>query len=116
MRLREHAAVARVLHPAFTEPPSLVQAQLRGFAGVFSFTLVRDDFAAVRQVIDALRRFKIGVSWGGVESLVITPMGPTRRPYLDAQEIPAGLIRLSIGLEGADVLCEDLRQALDAIA
>jgi cystathionine beta-lyase/cystathionine gamma-synthase len=43
-------------------------------------------------------------------------MGPTRRPYLDAQEIPAGLIRLSIGLEGADVLCEDLRQALDAIA
>ena len=114
--LRTTAAVRRVYHPAFDDNLSLVRQQLSGYSGVFSFTLVRDDFDSVRQVVNALKRFRIGVSWGGVESVVITPMNPQRRVYLDAQQIPSGLIRVSIGLEGADVLLEDLTSALATVS
>jgi cystathionine beta-lyase/cystathionine gamma-synthase len=114
--LRVHPAVGHVHHPAFDADQALVRSQLRGFTGVFSFTLRRADFETVRTVIDGLRCFRIGVSWGGVESLVITPMQRGRRTHLETQEIPDGLIRLSIGLEGAEVLIDDLRQALDAVS
>lgn len=113
--LRRHPAVRDVLHPAFDERPQLT-SQLRGYAGVFSIVLARSSFDDVRTMVNALRRFRIGVSWGGVESVVITPMNRTRRPYLDEQQIPDGLVRLSIGLEGADVLLADLTQALDAVS
>jgi cystathionine beta-lyase/cystathionine gamma-synthase len=52
------------------------------------------------------------VSWGGVESLIITPNRGTNEAQLHAQRIPRGLIRVSIGLEGADVLIDDLDNAL----
>ena len=61
--------------------------------------------------IDALKRFRIGVSWGGVESLVISPNRGKNLHWLDAQRMPHGLIRVSIGLEGADALIEDLAAA-----
>ena len=56
------------------------------------------------------------MSWGGVESVVIAPNRGDNGPQLDAQGIPRGLIRLSVGLEGADVLIEDLAAALSGIA
>jgi cystathionine beta-lyase/cystathionine gamma-synthase len=113
--LRSHPAVNQVFHPAFDANPDLVTQQLTGYSGVFSFTLRRADFASVRQVIDTLKHFRIGVSWGGVESIVISPMNPTTRVHSDAQRIPDGLIRVSIGLEGADVLLTDLASALESV-
>src|SRR5690606_2074692 len=95
--LREHPAVRHVYHPAF-DAPDLAARQLRGYAGLISFALVHDDFDSVGRVIDALRHFRIGVSWGGVESLVISPNRGDNGAGLDAQRIPRGLIRLSIGL------------------
>jgi cystathionine beta-lyase/cystathionine gamma-synthase len=113
--LRTHPAVRRVYHPAF-DAPDLAARQLRGFSGLLAFALVRDDFASVRRVIDALRHFRIGVSWGGVESLAISPNRGDNGDSLDAQRIPRGLIRLSVGLEGADVLIADLDAALAHVA
>jgi cystathionine beta-lyase/cystathionine gamma-synthase len=113
--LRAHPAVRRVYHPAFDARADLGRTQMSGWSGVFSFTLIRDDVASVRAVIDGLARFRIGVSWGGVESLVISPMNPHKRVHSDAQRIPDGLIRLSIGLEGAEVLLDDLHVALRAV-
>ena len=110
--LRSHPAVLRVHHPAFTSAPD-TQSSLAGFSGVFSFE-IDGDFADVRGVIDRVRRFRIGVSWGGVESLIITPNRGSNGADLEAQRIPRGLIRLSVGLEGADVLIEDLAAALRA--
>jgi cystathionine beta-lyase/cystathionine gamma-synthase len=110
--LLDHPAVRGVFYPAFAEKQDVVTRQLRGCSGVFSFALARDDFASLRGVIDALRVFRIGVSWGGVESLVISPNRGESTSVLDAQGIPRGLIRLSIGLEGAEVLIADLQQAL----
>jgi cystathionine beta-lyase/cystathionine gamma-synthase len=113
--LNDHPAVRRVYHPALTEESALAQGQLRGWSGLFSFQLAHDDFDSVTRVIDGLEHFRIGVSWGGVESVVISPNRGSNDAHLDAQRIPRGLIRLSVGLEGADLLIEDLDSALARI-
>lgn len=112
--LRTHDRVRHVFHPAFNERDT-APTSLSGYSGLFSFALDTDSFDDVRRVIDTTRRFRIGVSWGGVESLIITPNRGTNIEQLDAQRIPHGLIRLSIGLEGADVLIDDLDQALKVL-
>jgi cystathionine beta-lyase/cystathionine gamma-synthase len=109
--LRTHMAVRRVFHPAFDADRSRAE-QLRGFSGLMSFELKDDDFEKVRAVMNALRVFRIGVSWGGVESIAIAPNRGTNKAYLAAQEIPRGLIRISVGLEGSQLLIEDLERAL----
>lgn len=110
--LKDHPAVSRVHHPALTEDVELVERQLGGYSGLLSFELIRDDFDSVSRFINALRVFRIAVSWGGVESLVISPNRGTNAAELDARGIPRGLVRLSVGLEGSDVLIEDLASAL----
>lgn len=110
--LRSHGAVRRIFHPAFPEHAPDHRATLTGYAGLFSFELDTERYDDVRRVIDAVRHFRIGVSWGGVESLIITPNRGANESQLDEQRIPRGLVRVSVGLEGADVLIDDLDQAL----
>jgi cystathionine beta-lyase/cystathionine gamma-synthase len=114
--LRSHPAVRSVLHPSFLANDELWQRQFAGYSGVFAFELARDDIESVRRVVNGLRHFRIGVSWGGVESLVISPANGHNEARLSAQRIPRGLIRLSVGLEGADVLIADLEKALALVA
>ena len=109
--LRTRPDVSAVHHPAFGRP----SASLTGYSGLFSFDLADAGFDKVRRFIDGLRRFRIGVSWGGIESLVISPNRGNNLSYLDSQRIPHGLIRLSIGLEGADALIDDITTSLDAL-
>ena len=109
--LASRGDVRTVYHPAFANPsPSLT-----GFAGLFSFEIASGEFEDVRRLINGLKRFRIGVSWGGVESLVIAPNRGNNDHYLDVQRIPGGLVRLSIGLEGADALIADIGDSLDAL-
>lgn len=109
--LRMRPEVSAVNHPAFMTPsPSLL-----GCSGLFSFELKDAEFEQARRFVNALTRFRIGVSWGGVESLAIAANRGTNLHWLDEQKIPHGLIRLSIGLEGSDVLIEDLGTALDSL-
>lgn len=110
--LDAHRSVRRVFHPAVAGDRALVERQLRGYSGLFSFELADGGFDGVRGLIDRLRRIRIGVSWGGVESIAISPNHGTNGAFLDAQRIPHGLIRLSVGLEGADMLIDDLARAL----
>jgi cystathionine beta-lyase/cystathionine gamma-synthase len=114
--LQEHAAVDAVYHPAMIEDRRLVEDQLAGYTGLLSFSLAGADHAKVARVIDTLRLFKIGVSWGGVESMVISPNRghPGSESSLESTGIPPGLIRLSIGLEPPDALIADLDAALSA--
>lgn len=114
--LAGHDAVAEVYHPALTGEPDLVARQMAGHAGVFSFRLHDGSWDAVRTVVDALRLFRIGVSWGGVESLVLSPQRKDAPESLARQGLPPGLIRLSVGLEGADALVADLEQGLERLA
>jgi len=108
--LADHAKVRRVFHPGLAG-----EVGLFGYSGLFSFELDTEDHAAVSRCVDALGMFRIGVSWGGVESLVIAPFRGNNGEDLAAQGIPRGLVRLSIGLEGYETLRSDLEQALDAL-
>jgi cystathionine beta-lyase/cystathionine gamma-synthase len=110
--LRTRSEVKEVRHPAFGKPSNT----LTGHSGLFSFELVNGEFDQVRRFINELKRFRIGVSWGGIESLVISPNRGSNVAYLDSQRIPHGLIRLSTGLEGADVLIDDINASFDALA
>ena len=112
--LAGHSKVRRVFHPALAGAVS-GSASLGGYSGLFSFELDTTDHGVVSRFVDRLERFKIGVSWGGVESLAIAPNRGNNAEALHAQGIPLGLVRLSIGLEGAETLRDDLDQALGAL-
>ncbi len=77
-----------------------------------SFELDTDSFDRVTRFVNALERFRVGVSWGGVESLVVTPNRGVDLDYVESQRMPTGLVRLSVGLESVDLLTADLDQAL----
>ncbi|MEO1731664.1 MAG: PLP-dependent transferase, partial [Pseudomonadota bacterium] len=91
-----------------------------GGCGLFSFVLASEDAEASGRVVDALRHFGIGYSWGGFESLALPIYPHTHRETMasptssEAGTKPA--IRLSIGLEDAADLIADLAQALNTMA
>jgi cystathionine beta-lyase/cystathionine gamma-synthase len=110
--LRTRPEVGAVYHPAFFEPCQ----SLTGYSGLLSFELASGGFDEVRRFIDGLKRFRIGVSWGGVESIVISPNRGNNAHYLEAQRIPGSLVRISVGLEGADALIDDISGSLDRLS
>lgn len=88
---------------------------MRDFTGstsVFSFTF-KDSIAAakVNDFIDALKIFKIGMSWGGVNSLAVV-YPDLERPNLD---LIGRIVRLNIGFEATDDLIDDLDQAMQSL-
>lgn len=108
--LAAHPAVARVHHPGLPTHPQheLARRQLRGYSGLFSLELHETEDTRVKRFVNALRLFRIGVSWGGYESLITA--FPIER--LDEQH-SRWLIRLHVGLENAEDLIQDLQQALE---
>ena len=113
--LTEHSKVARVLHPSMPDCPGhdVFQRDFRGATGLFSFILTDSSPAAAAKIVDALRHFGIGYSWGGYESLAV-PSDPARCrtavPWTQGT-----VIRLQIGLEDPQDLIDDLSQALAAL-
>jgi cystathionine beta-lyase/cystathionine gamma-synthase len=116
--LEDHPAVARVHYPFLPSHPDHARAKalLRGGGGVLSFS-ARGGFDAICRVHDALRIVARASSLGGTESLASIPVISSHRHATDAelaaQGIDRGLMRLSAGLEDAEDLVEDLRQALE---
>jgi len=110
--LADHPRVRQVFHPALAADEALVRRQLSGFSGLLSFELDAPDHAATARFINALELFRIGVSWGGVESLALSASRSDEAPA--TQGVPARSVRLSVGLEGADALIADLDQAFSA--
>jgi cystathionine gamma-synthase len=114
--LAEHPAVAEVFYPGLATHPGhkTAQEQMRAFGGVVSFRLLAGEQAAVR-ACGQTRLFTLGESLGGVESLIEHPGRMTHASVAgSALEVPADLIRLSVGIEDCDDLIDDLRQALQA--
>lgn len=119
--LEGHPAVRQVRYPGLESHPQrdLVVRQMRGSSGLLSFELATRDLDSIRTFVDALRIFKIGVSWGGHESLVYAPAISYLKELPPEQfsrlGIALGDIRLSVGLEGEDDLVRDLEQGLTRI-
>ncbi len=114
--LLPHPAVERVLYPQLPDHPGHAAAakQMRDFGGMVSFTL-RDGAEAAKRVAAATRLFTLAESLGAVESLIEHPGEMTHSSVAGSPlEVPADLIRLSVGIESAADLVADLEQALDA--
>jgi cystathionine gamma-synthase len=112
--LAEHPAVAEVLYPGLPSHPGHKTAleQMKAFGGIVSFRVVGGEQAAVR-VCGRTRLFTLGESLGGVESLIEYPARMTHASVTGSPlEVPADLVRLSVGIEDCDDLLDDLRQAL----
>lgn len=115
--LKNRPEVARILHPAFPDCPGheIWKRDFTGAGSLFGFVL-KDTLSqsAMEAMIDALKLFGIGASWGGYESLVLpTSKSITRNFPTDEAEGPS--MRLQIGLEAADDLIADLEQGFDVL-
>jgi cystathionine gamma-synthase len=117
--LDEQEGVRRVYYPGLEKHPghAVARRQQSGFGGMVSFEIEGGE-EAVRAFIDHLRYFSLAESLGGVESLVCHPPSMTHAPVseeaLEAAGISRNLIRLSVGLEAAEDLTDDVLRALDA--
>jgi len=116
--LREHVKVGKVYWCGFEDHPgyTVAKKQMRGFGGMMSFTLKEDSTEATMKLLSATKLFALAESLGGVESLINHPASMTHASIPREERIKNGLtdslIRLSVGIEDADDLIEDLRQAL----
>ena len=106
--------VASVLYPGLPSHPGhdVAARQMSGFGGMVSFRLKDGEDAALK-VCDRAQVFTLAESLGGVESLIEHPGRMTHASAAGSPlEVPADLVRLSVGIEDADDLLADLEQAL----
>jgi cystathionine gamma-synthase len=112
--LSGHAAVDRVIYPGLPEHPGheVATRQMKRYGGMLSFRVAGGE----EQALDVCARtkvFTLGESLGGVESLIEHPARMTHASVAGTDlEVPADLIRLSVGIETAADLLADLDQAL----
>ena len=112
--LTGHPAVSEVLYPGLPEHPNhdVAARQMSGFGGMVSFRLRGGEEAALK-VCGLVDVFTLGESLGGVESLIEHPGRMTHASVAGSVlEVPADLVRLSVGIEDADDLVADLTAAL----
>src|SRR6266542_1693039 len=118
--LGSHPAIGKVYYPGILSHPghALARKQQLGFGAMISFE-VRGGQRAVEHVVHSLRHFTLAESLGGVESLIAHPATMTHASMEQNARQRAGisdsLLRLSVGIEAADDLCADLRNALDGV-
>ena len=118
--LYDHPAVEKVYYPGLIDHPGhdIARRQMRDFGGMLSFE-VKGGRAAGVKLVNALHLVTVAVSLGDAETLIEHPASMTHSTYteeeLAASGIAAGLIRLSVGLENAEDLIADLKQALDTL-
>ena len=95
----------------------LGKKQMTGYSGLMSFVIDTDDVQELKNFVNGLSLFSIGVSWGGHESLIHAPAIAYLREMTPEQfkatGLSLGVIRISVGLEDPNDLIEDLRSALD---
>ena len=112
-----HPAVERVLYPQLPDHPGHAAAakQMRDFGGMVSFTLHGGEAAAL-DVVGHTQLFALAESLGAVESLIEHPGRMTHASAAGSPlQVPASLVRLSVGIESASDLVADLDQALDHV-
>jgi cystathionine beta-lyase len=105
--------VRRVLYPPLPADPghALWQRDFRGASGLFGVVLEPVDSAAVARMLDGMRLFGMGWSWGGFESLII-PTWPERARTVTTWNPGGPTLRLAVGLEDPQDLIDDLHDGL----
>src|SRR5437867_4970033 len=112
--LAEHPRVTSVNYPGLSTHPqhALARRQMRAFGGMLSFELRGGELPAKRMAART-KIFALAESLGGVESLIEVPLAMTHDSVRGTKLAPpAGLVRLSVGIETVDDLIADLAQAI----
>ena len=113
--LEAHPAVEAVHYPGLTSHPQheLAKKQMKGFSGMLSMEIGED---AAERLVERTRIFRLAESLGGVESMISIPSLMTHASVPEERRIQMGitngLVRLSVGIEDAEDLIQDLAQAL----
>ena len=119
--LENHPTVKQVNYPGLKSfiQNELAQHQMSGLSGLFSFDLDTNKLETVKEFFNNLKIFQIGVSWGGHESLIYAPaisyLKELTKEQFDGIGISIGTLRLSIGLESAEDLIQDLESAFELL-
>jgi cystathionine beta-lyase len=119
--LQDQPEVDRVFYPGLRCHPhhEVAKRQSRGFGGIVSFTLKEDSLAEARRFVSSTELFKLAESLGGIKSLISHSAEMTHKTIPPEIRRAAGvndsLIRLSVGLEDAEDLIEDLRNSFDRL-
>jgi cystathionine gamma-lyase len=118
--LQKHPKVAKVTYPGLTNHPQheLARKQMKGFGGMMTFD-IKGGLDAARKFLQTVKIFACAESLGGVESLIEHPAIMTHasvpKESREKLGITDGLIRLSVGIEDAQDLIDDLSHALDVV-
>ena len=116
--LAAHPKIEKVYWPGFESHPGheIAKKQMKGFGGMISFELKDNDPVATKKVLSGTRLFSLAESLGGVESLINHPATMTHASIPREERLRNGLsdklIRLSVGIEDASDLIEDLSGAI----
>ncbi|MEO6168927.1 MAG: cystathionine gamma-synthase [Chitinophagales bacterium] len=116
--LANHSKVHSILFPGLPSHPNheIAKKQMRGFGGMIAFTLKGNKMEDAVKVLSGTKLFSLAESLGGVESLIGHPASMTHASIPKEEREKNGLldslIRLSVGVEDADDLIEDLNQAI----
>lgn len=116
--LRSNPKVGKVYWPGFEDHAGYAVAskQMKGFGGMISFELKNDSVEEAKRVLSSTHLFSLAESLGGVESLINHPASMTHASIPREERIKNGLsdslIRLSVGIEDADDLVNDLAKAI----
>ena len=116
--LANHARVARVSYPGLESHPqhAIAKREMSGYGGMLSFEL-KGGIAAGKALMNAVKLAQLAESLGSVETMITHPASMTHADVpaaeRNARGLTDGLVRLSVGVEDADDIQQDLAQALD---
>ena len=116
--LKNHPIVDEVFWPGFENHPNhhVAKSQMSDFGGMVSFTLKGDDLEKAKKIVSLTKLFTLAESLGGVESLIGHPSTMTHASIPREERLKSGvkdsLIRLSVGVEDAEDLVNDLSNAM----
>ncbi|WP_036380539.1 cystathionine gamma-synthase [Muricauda sp. MAR_2010_75] len=116
--LANHPKIEKVYWPGFESHPNhdIAKSQMSGFGGMISFVPKGSSYEEAIKIVEKLEVFTLAESLGGVESLAGHPASMTHASIPKEEREKSGvvdaLIRLSVGIEDADDLIADLKQAI----
>jgi cystathionine beta-lyase/cystathionine gamma-synthase len=114
--LEKHPKIKQVNYPFSPKNPqlNLAKKQMKQGGGLLSIVIDAENEAAVERFCDNLQRFIMATSWGGHESLIF-PLCALAASKSFENPLPWNMVRLYIGLEDAELLINDLNQALNKV-
>ena len=114
--LKGNKKIKRVLWPHDPDFPQyeLAKKQMSGCGGLFTIEFDVPNIEALLHIVSKVKRWKIAVSWGGHEALMLPIAALYNMPGRDNPHIPWSYVRFYVGLEEPDYLLEDLLEAIES--